>query len=150
MFSSEEALVDVLSDSLTQEGSSFEQLALVREFRYPEGTSDLVGASPNEDVVAFEAKLYKWRDALHQAYRNSFYAHYSYVILPANRTDAALRHRFEFERRGVGLCSVGPDGFGVEITARRKEPIRPWLTRHAVMATKQELVRVSAEAEERR
>jgi len=148
VFSSEKALVDAFSSSLARHESSFKHLCLVREFQYPEGRSDLVGTSPGNEVVAFEAKLHKWRDALHQAYRNSFYAHYSYVILPANRTKVALQNRSEFERRGVGLCSVSHDGLGVEIDAPRKEPIRTWLTRDAVMATRQGLALDSSEAEE--
>jgi hypothetical protein len=118
---------------------------MVREFQYPEGRADIIGSSSRSEVTAFEAKLDKWRVALHQAYRNSFYAHYSYVILPANRRLVALRHRHEFERRGVGLCTVNEKGIHIEIEACRKEPLRLWLTRNAVRATQAEGCHVETE-----
>jgi len=135
MFCSEEALVDSFSSNLDKEGSCFRDLNMVREFQYPEGRADMIGSSSTSEVTAFEAKLDKWRVALYQAYRNSFYAHYSYVVLPVNKRRIALQYRHEFERRGVGLCTVNEEGIHIEIEACRKEPLRLWLTRNAVKAT---------------
>jgi hypothetical protein len=53
------------------------------EFDYSRGRADLVvAAEDGNHLIAFEAKLQKWRDALQQAYRNLCFADSSYVILP--------------------------------------------------------------------
>jgi hypothetical protein len=40
-------------------------------------------------VLAFEAKLKDWREALHQAYRNSCFANGTYVVLPKSAAELA-------------------------------------------------------------
>ena len=150
VFQSEAALVDSFSRSLEEGNSEFGMLFLTSEFQYPEGRADLIGSSQDEDVIAFEAKLANWRTALNQAYRNSFFAHYSYVILPEYKKHVALRHRHEFERRGVGLCVVGAQGSSIELAARRKAPVRNWLMRSAVRATQGDVLNDGAEACEAR
>lgn len=103
-------------------------IAMASEFNYVEGKADLIAKNSNGDLVAFEAKLTRWRNALNQAYRNSSFAHYSYVVIPDTTSKNVLSRIHEFHRRGVGLCSLGPSGIRVVIPASRKNPIQPWLT----------------------
>lgn len=54
-------------------------------------------------LVAFEAKLHKWRDALAQARWYRKYADTSYVVLPIAQANAAMKASDEFLAAGVGL-----------------------------------------------
>lgn len=108
------------------------------EFDYSRGRVDVLMLHAGGYVMAFEAKLSKWRDALHQAYRNTSFCEESYVVLPASRADIALSHEGEFLRRGVGLCLVGEDDLAFPIQARRQEPLQTWLNelaRHHIMSS---------------
>jgi hypothetical protein len=104
------------------------------EFNYGSGRVDIFARSSKGELIAFEAKVTKWRDALHQAYRNCSFAHYSYVILPMKLARVAMRNSREFEIRGVGLCAVDDGPIRIEIPAERNEPLLPWLT-HAAIRT---------------
>lgn len=60
---------------------------------------------PVSDVVTFEIKRDRWKDAFHQARAHSQYARAAYVVF-----DAAYRRRFvarraEFSRQGIGLLA---------------------------------------------
>jgi len=57
-------------------------------------------------IIAIEAKLTRWREALSQAAEYRQYADRAYVALPEAAVPAASRHRTEFEAVGVGLLSV--------------------------------------------
>lgn len=57
-------------------------------------------------IVAIEAKLTKWRDALDQAVVYRRYADEAFVLLPAQNADPAMRARADFEDAGVGLLVV--------------------------------------------
>ena len=98
------------------------------EFNYLNGRADIVAKTEDGLLIAFEAKLGRWKIALHQAYRNSSFAHFSYVILPESSAQNALKYSYEFLKRGVGLYSVNSDGIKNEINAIKKEPLQPWLT----------------------
>ena len=111
---------------------TFTIIAMASEFNYVEGKIDLIAKDSNGDLVAFEAKLFRWRNALNQAYRNSSFAHYSYVVLPETALENAVSHIGEFHRRGIGLCFFGLSGLRVEIPATRRNPIQPWLTNSAM------------------
>jgi hypothetical protein len=54
-------------------------------------------------LVAFEAKLHKWRHALAQASWYRRYADTSYVVLPIAHAKAAMQAADEFLAAGVGL-----------------------------------------------
>ena len=60
-------------------------------------------------IVAIEAKLTKWRDALDQAVLYRRYADQAFVLLPAQNAGAAMRARADFENAGVGLLVVNDD-----------------------------------------
>ena len=67
--------------------------------------ADLVAVS-DEEVVAVELKLRAWREAIRQAIAYQLGADRSFVALPLARAQDAHRHRFAFEREGVGLLAV--------------------------------------------
>lgn len=69
-------------------------------------------------VVAIEAKLIRWRDALRQAEAYLRYADEAYVALPWAVATRALRASSEFERQGVGLLLVGRQRSQIAIEAR--------------------------------
>lgn len=54
-------------------------------------------------IVAIEAKLTKWRDALDQAAVYRRYADEAFVLLPAQCAEPAMKARRDFEKAGVGL-----------------------------------------------
>ena len=112
--------------------NKFAIIAVAPEFNYIEGKVDLIAENSNGDLVAFEAKLFRWRNALNQAYRNSSFAHYSYVVLPETTLENVVSRIDEFHRRGIGLCFFGSSGLRVEISATRRSPIQPWLTNMAL------------------
>ena len=57
-------------------------------------------------IVAIEAKLRDWKQALSQAYRYLDYATQAWVVLDHAHSAAAVRHIAQFERLNVGLASV--------------------------------------------
>jgi len=137
MYDSEEALVLAFMDGLSagHEATLSPAAGILREFNYSRGKTDVVSISLSGDVVAFEAKLTKWRVALTQAYRNTCFAHRSFVVLPAFVAERAAKHAAEFDRRGVGICAVLLDGRVVIIhDAARTDPVEPWLSVAAVEA----------------
>ena len=78
--------------------------------RYEDGYVRLIFAPPKpaKHVVAVEAKQTKWRNAILQARRYTFFADQTYVAVwarTATRVDKALLYRHR-----VGLIAVEPDG----------------------------------------
>jgi len=131
-YTRESQLVNELEGMLVSKENPFSQLTIACEFNYVEGKVDVIAANDAGELFSFEAKLNRWRNAVHQAYRNTSFSHYSYVVLPAQAAQHALKRRHEFDLRGIGLCAVGVDGIKVEIPAARKTPLRPWLTNTAM------------------
>ncbi len=107
---------------------------IVKEFYYQNGRTDVVAISRDGEVLAFEAKLNRWRDALHQAYRNTCFAHRSYVILPQETASVAGRFISEFDRRRVGLCAVTGKGIVFLNDPPRTDPVQGWLAKRAATA----------------
>jgi hypothetical protein len=131
-FANEKMLVDRLL-SLLQSQSTFCGLVRVTpEFFYSRGRTDVVAIAEDDSLIAFEAKLKDWRTALHQAYRNTCFAHSSYVVLPKKAAFAAFRFVGEFERRGIGLCYVDDSALIVLRVSSHNQPIEPWLAYDAV------------------
>ena len=77
-------------------------------------------------------QLTRWRGALRQAYRNRAFAHASYVVLPQPIAAKALAYRDEFEKYGVGLCTVELGRTRVLIAARDGPPLLQWLSDRAL------------------
>jgi hypothetical protein len=105
---------------------------VTHEFDYSSGRTDLVGLGNNDALHAFEAKLTKWRDALHQARRNGCFAHYCYVALPNHAASLAIKAKEDFVRHGVGLVVVNKNEAKLAIRPRRNTPLLPWLTESAL------------------
>lgn len=131
MFDDEKSLVDDFIVSLQTISSPWGKLKIGSEFFYQRGRTDLVAVSDNGKVIAFEAKLKKWRIALQQAYRNKCYADLSYVVLPAYSAKLAYKHLDEFILRGVGICCVTEGDFEVIYDSIPTKPIQPWLRNQA-------------------
>ena len=132
MFDSERNLTQVFNTALEDEHSPFVLECMAEEFNYIEGRTDVIISDRNGFLIAFEMKLEKWKQALYQAYRNSSFAHYSYVVVPSKTALRAAKQTHEFIRRGVGLISVDESGINIEIEAKCVEPLRPWLTKSAI------------------
>lgn len=109
--------------------AEWEPTHVSREFDYSRGRTDLVALGGEGEVLAFEAKLERWRDALHQAHRNRCFAHRTYVVVPLAVGERALAYADEFRRRNVGLCAVSSSAdVTVMIAPDSGEPWQPWLS----------------------
>jgi hypothetical protein len=131
VFTNERMLVETFVARLAGKSSPWGRLQLAREFYYQSGRTDVIGRMKDDSLVAVEAKLTDWRTALHQAFRNRCYAEWSYVLLPEKT--ARLAHRFtgEFDRRQVGICYLAGSKVVVLHSARRSEPLQPWISLRA-------------------
>ena len=128
----EKTFVARLTSLLKENDALFSCSHAGHEFNYGSGRVDILVHSSKGDLIAFEAKLTKWRDALHQAYRARSFAHFAYVIMPMKAARVAMRNSREFEIRGVGLCAIDNGPLSIEIPAERHEPLLPWLTQAAI------------------
>jgi hypothetical protein len=130
-FPDERTLVHSFVEYLRTAQSPWGPLEIAVEFFYQRGRVDVIASTTEGDVVAFEAKLTRWRDALQQAYRNTCFAHRSYVLLPRAAARIAARYEVEFSRRRVGLCYLEGSELVVAFHPSREEPIQPWLAEEA-------------------
>ena len=131
-FSSEKALVDRFLTSLRRARLPWDCAQVSREFFYHCGRADIVAINAEGQIIAVEAKLKKWRVALHQAYRNTCFANLSYVLLPKSVALHARRFLSEFERRRVGICYLEGDEARVLQEPCAVEPLQPWLSVRAL------------------
>ena len=129
-FSTEESLVLAFLDGRESVGEEVLSgpRAVLREFFYSRGKTDVVFVLDDGEVVAFEAKLSRWRSALDQAYRNTCFAHRSFVVLPWHTAQIAARAGGEFIRRRVGICAVRDREVSIIRHADPVEPVEPWLS----------------------
>src|ERR1700687_6008944 len=131
-FANEKVLVDRLLSLLQSQSTFCGPVHVTPEFFYSRGRTDVVAVAQDETLIAFEAKLTDWRTALHQAYRNTCFAHSSYVVLPKKAALLAFRFVGEFEKRGVGLCYVDDSSLVVLHESLHSAPLEPWLARDAM------------------
>ncbi len=106
-------------------------LGVSREFNYNRGRADVILMTIDNEIIAFEAKLQKWRDALHQAYRNTCFAHYSYIIVPKIVAEKAIQYEIEFAQRLVGICYVSNNKIVIARNAVKSTPLQEWLLKRA-------------------
>ena len=132
LYLSEQSMVEDLSAFVTSRVGPVRCREVRYEFDYRSGRTDLVGLGDHDALHAFEAKLLKWREALHQALRNTCFAHYCYVALPEFTAGAALKAKHEFQRHGVGLLVLSRHEAKLAIPPRRNAPLLPWLTKVAL------------------
>jgi hypothetical protein len=131
-FANEKLLVDRLLSLLQSQATFCGPVHVTPEFFYSRGRTDVVAVDQDATLFAFEAKLTDWKTALHQAYRNTCFAHSSYVVLPKKTALAAVKFVGELEKRGVGLCYVDESALVVLRASSHIEPIEPWLAYDAV------------------
>jgi hypothetical protein len=131
-YSSEKALVDSFLASLRGARTPWHCAQISTEFFYQRGRADVVAVDIDGQIIAVEAKLEKWRVALHQAYRNTCFANLSYVLLPKSVAFHAHRFLSEFERRRVGICYVEANEAHILQPASVVHPLQPWLSGRAV------------------
>lgn len=133
MYTQESVLVDDFINILpTSNFADAGKIRYAKEFDYRSGRTDVIILTENGDVVAFEAKLEKWRDALHQAYKNTCFAHYSYVLLPEHIALRAAQYDIEFKNRAVGLCYLSNGHLVIVQGAPKNEPLQKWLLNRAI------------------
>lgn len=128
----EQSMVEDLSAFVTSQTGPVRCREVTYEFDYRSGRADLVGLGNRGSLHAFETKLHKWREALHQAWRNACFAHYCYVALPELTASVALKAKHEFQRHGVGLLILSRHEAKLAIPPRRNAPLLPWLTKAAL------------------
>jgi hypothetical protein len=131
-FRSEENLVDRFVSLLETDQTPWGKVAFSREFDYSRGCTDVVAVGGAGMLIAVEAKLEDWKRALHQAYRNTCFAHRSYVLLPKEVALSAAVFGAEFERRGVGLCYIEGASVVVVYDSPSTSPLEPWLASEAI------------------
>lgn len=111
--------------------AEFGPLKVATEFEYRRGRTDVVAMTPNNEIIAFEAKLEKWREALDQAYRNTCFANFSYVVLPENVAFRATKYYQEFIMRFVGICYLNAGKVVIAQEAIKTDPLQIWLYKQA-------------------
>jgi hypothetical protein len=130
-FATEAAMVEQFITLLHNGSSPWGDLLTTTEWDYRTGITDVLARTSDGQLVAFEAKLYDWRRAAHQAYRNTTFAGRAYVVLPSSAAERIHANEQVFTRYGVGLCSIDADRITVLIEALETKPLLPWLYQRA-------------------
>jgi hypothetical protein len=140
MYPSEKQLVEQFVRTLVcRDSNPWGQLEVSCEFFYARGRTDVVAILDGNMLIAFEAKLRDWRSALDQAYRNTCFAHKSYVVVPQSTALTAFAYVAEFRSRCVGLCYVDQLGrLAVLEEPEVSAPIEPWITSRAASYVRSE------------
>lgn len=136
-FETEQMLVDRLLSLLRTDETCWGPVRVTSEFFYSRGRTDVLALGDDDTLIAFEAKLTDWKTALHQAYRNTCFAHSSYVVLPKEAALTARQYIGEFQKRGVGLCYVDRSDVVVLHESPLSQPLEPWLATEAITAVVQ-------------
>jgi hypothetical protein len=132
-FESEQNLVDKFVGLLETDQTPWGKVSCSREFDYARGRTDVVAVGEANTLIAVEAKLKDWKHALHQAYRNTCFAHQSFVLLPKAVALTVAVFSAEFERRGVGLCYIDDTSLVVIHNSPLTTPLEPWLASDAIL-----------------
>jgi hypothetical protein len=103
----------------------------ITEFFYARGRTDVVAMTKQGELIAFEAKLKRWKDALDQAYRNTCFSHLSYILLPEKTAYLAASYAADFSVRGVGICSLVAGKIEIVYDAKKLTPLQEWLSKRA-------------------
>lgn len=104
------------------------------EFNYSGGRSDILFLTSDGEIISVEAKLRDWRYALHQAYRNTNFSDYSYVLLPEKVARIAAQYYIDFSRRSVGLLTISESGIESVLVPERSESLNLSLREKAATA----------------
>jgi hypothetical protein len=130
-FRSEAHLVRRFVQHLKAGTSPWGQLQSLTEWDYGSGQTDVLARDQDRQLIAFEAKLFDWRHACVQAYRNTTFADRAYVVLPEPLALRVQSNETSFTRFGVGLCSCGSSGLRILIEAKSAERLMDWLATSA-------------------
>ncbi len=131
-YRTENMLVKAFCELLGSDDNPWGKLTVTREFNYRGGRTDVIAVDVNDHVIAFEMKLLKWTDAMYQAYKNTSFAHCSYVVLPEATAERARLRMRDFTRRSVGICAISDGEIIITLPAIHQSPIRPWLARTVI------------------
>jgi hypothetical protein len=91
----------------------------IREFPVADvGIADLIwidckrrGKKPaTPSITAFEIKVKDWKSGLRQAYRYSFFADLSYLVVPEELAPSVSMHINVFQNMGIGAMAFSKDG----------------------------------------
>jgi hypothetical protein len=128
MYKDESDLVRLFVRRLRGGACPWGRVRVTCEFQHDRGRADILAlAEDGEHLIAFEAKLEKWRHALDQAYRNTCFAHTSYVLLPQHVALRAQRYPLDFEYRNVGLCYIDGRKIVSVLSPQKQIPSDQWL-----------------------
>lgn len=80
-------------------------------------------------TIAIEAKLKNWQRALKQAYRYKWFSHKTFVCLPVDSINPALKNIEKFKQMGVGLLGFS-ESMGIQTLYEHEseEPISDEMT----------------------
>lgn len=84
------------------------------------------------EIIAVEAKLTRWREALVQAASYRKYANRSFVMLPEKHAEVATQHAGLFRAAGVGLLSYSSRGVACKIAGRQARLHDSWHREFAI------------------
>ena len=87
------------------------------------------------EIIAIEAKLTRWKDAIEQAATYRRYADRSFVLLPKQTADVAAQHKDVFLKAGVGLLSYD-DGKVVRLISSPRTKAHTWHREFAISRIK--------------
>ena len=132
-FRYEKDLVSVFCSLISSSNSPWSQTSFITEFSYSGGKTDILLLDESHTLIALEAKLHRWRDALQQAFRNTAFAHESYVLLPRKTALRAAKNSDAFLKRNVGLLLCDEDSVEILLQPINAPPIQPWLCEKAVL-----------------
>jgi hypothetical protein len=122
-YATEDSFVKTFIRAMKMAESPFAFTGYAREFS--NGTTsrpDVVAVGKSGEVFAIEAKLSRWRDAMQQAYRNTFFADRSFVLLPPSVAKIAAANASDFSARGVGICTVIDGAIRIVVDAPLLDP----------------------------
>lgn len=84
--------------------------------------------APVTDLVAVEAKLTRWRDALRQARRYAYFANHVYIAIVARLADRV--DRGSLYRARCGLLAVEAHRAFIAVPSPRRKPVDPTMFRN--------------------
>ncbi|RJQ58132.1 MAG: hypothetical protein C4517_15630 [Stygiobacter sp.] len=132
MFREEYQLVEKFRKTSKSKSHSFQLKKTDVEFSHLTGRTDIIGLTDDGLLIAIEAKLKNWKSALNQAYKNTSFAHYSYVLLPPTVLKPAVQNKDEFIKRNVGLLTIEKGEIQIIFNAEINAPFIPRITNEAM------------------
>jgi len=132
-FKNEKELVNTFITHIENNQYDVKLVSWSSEFNFSGGRTDIIAGGAKRELYVFEAKLSNLGKVINQAFRNTAFADYSYVVLPENKKDAVTKLASEFKRRKIGLVFVNHEKAWTEIDAHRQLPVLPWLRAKAIL-----------------